>query len=94
MERCDSTIEAKIRLHQAAFRELVLSADDRRCSVSGLPILELLQAAHIISDRDERGQPDVTNGICLSILHRTADDRNLLGIDPDGRIVVADSVLG
>lgn len=94
IERRYSTIEAKVRLHQAEFRELVLSAYDRRCSVSGLPIPELLQAAHIIPDRDERGQPDITNGICLSILHHTAYDRNLLGIDPDGRIVVAESVLG
>ncbi len=93
IERRYSTIEAKVRLHQAEFRELVLSAYDRRCSVSGLPIPELLQAAHIIPDRDERGQPDITNGLCLSILHHTAYDRNLLGIDPDGRIVVAESVL-
>ncbi len=93
IERRYSTIEAKVRLHQAEFRELVLSAYDRRCSVSGLPIPELLQAAHIIPDRDERGQPDITNGICLSILHHTAYDRHLLGIDPDGRIIVADSVL-
>ncbi|WP_295409675.1 HNH endonuclease [uncultured Thiocystis sp.] len=93
IERRYSAIEAKVRLHQAEFRELVLSAYGRRCSVSGLPIPELLQAAHIIPDRDERGQPEITNGICLSILHHTAADRNRLGIDPDGRIVIADSVL-
>jgi len=84
IERRYSTIEAKVRLHQAEFRELILSAYGRRCSVSGLPIPELLQAAHIIPDHDERGQPDITNGICLSILHHTAYDRNLLGINPVG----------
>lgn len=93
IERRYSTIEAKVRLHQAEFRELVLSAYDRRGCVSGLPIPELLQAAHIIPDHDARGQPDISNGICLSILHHTAYDRNLLGINPDGRIVVAGPVL-
>ena len=94
IERRYGTIEAMVRLHQAEFRELVLSAYDRRCSVSGLPVPQRLQAAHIIPDRDERGQPDITNGLCLSIPHHTAYDRNLLGIDPDGQIVIAESVLG
>lgn len=93
IERHYRTIEAKVRLHQAEFRELELSAYDRRCSVSGLPVPELPQAAYITPDREERGQPDITNGICLSILHHTAYDRHLLGIDPDRLIIVADSVL-
>ena len=93
VDRRYSTIEAKVRLHQAEFRELVLSAYGRRCAVSGLPIPDLLQAAHIIPDRDERGRPEVRNGICLSTLHHAAYDRNLLGIDPDGCIHIAPSVL-
>jgi putative restriction endonuclease len=71
----------------------VLSAYGRRCAISGLPIPDLLQAAHIIPDRDERGRPEVPNGICLSTLHHAAYDRNLLGIDPDGQIHIAPSVL-
>ncbi len=93
IDRRYSTIEAKVRLHQAEFRELVLTAYDRRCAVSGLPIRALLEAAHIIPDRDERGRPEVRNGICLSTLHHAAYDRNLLGIDPDGRIVLSEAVL-
>jgi putative restriction endonuclease len=93
MDRRYSTVEAKVRLHQAEFRQLVLAAYGRRCAISGLPIPDLLEAAHIIPDRDERGRPEVGNGICLSTLHHTAYDRNLLGIDPDGRIHVAQSVL-
>ena len=42
---------------------------------------------------DERGRPEVTNGLCLSKLHHTAYDRNLLGIEPDGQIHIAESVL-
>lgn len=93
IDRRYSTIEAKVRLHQAEFRELVLGAYDRRCAISGLPIPGLLEAAHIIPDRDERGRPEVRNGLCLSSLHHTAYDHNLLGIDPGGRIHIAEAVV-
>jgi putative restriction endonuclease len=93
IDRRYSTIEANMRLHQAEFRQLVLAAYGRRCAISGLPIPDLLEASHIIPDRDERGRPEIQNGICLSTLHHSAYDRNLLGIDPDGRIHVARSVL-
>src|SRR5579862_5505509 len=79
-------VEAKKRLHQAVFRELVLDAYAGRCAVSGLPERRLLHAAHILPDRDERGLPVVSNGIAMSVLHHTAYDLNLLGIAPDGRI--------
>ncbi|WP_246156325.1 HNH endonuclease [Thiohalocapsa marina] len=93
IDRRYTTVEAKARLHQAEFRELVLGAYDRRCAVSGLPIPDLLEAAHIIPDRDVRGRPEITNGLCLSTIHHRAYDANLLGIDPDGRIHVAEAVL-
>src|SRR5215208_5557880 len=48
------------RLHQATFREAVLTAYGQRCAVSGLPEPRLLDAAHIVADRDEdAGQPVV-----------------------------------
>ena len=93
IDRRYTTIEAKVRLHQAAFRELVLNAYDRRCTISSLPIPDLLEAAHIIPDHDQRGRPEVSNGLCLSTLHHTAYDRNLLGIDPDGIVHIAEAVL-
>jgi hypothetical protein len=38
-----------------------------RCSLSGLPSKLLRDAAHIVSDKNERsGQPVVPNGILLS----------------------------
>ncbi|MFB1487689.1 MULTISPECIES: HNH endonuclease [unclassified Thiocapsa] len=93
LDRRYTTVEAKVRLHQGEFRELVLGAYDRRCAISGLPIAGLLEAAQIIPDRDDRGRPEVPNGLCLSSLHHGAYDRNLLGVDPDGRVVVAPAVL-
>jgi len=54
----------------------------------------LLDAAHIIADKDERlGQPLVENGIPLSKIHHAAFDAHLLGIDADYRIHVSDRLL-
>jgi putative restriction endonuclease len=79
------------RLHQASFREAVITAYDGRCAFSGLPEPILLDAAHIISDRDERqGQPVVPNGIPLSKIHHAAFDAHLIGIDPDYRLHVSE----
>ena len=82
------------RLHQATFREAVLTAYDNRCAISGLPEPRLLDAAHIVSDAHESmGQPLVTNGLPLSKLHHAAFDANLLGVDPDFRIHISETLL-
>ena len=84
----------KQRLHQISFRESVIAAYGGRCAVSGLPELLLLDAAHIIADRDELlGQPVVPNGIPLSKIHHAAFDAHLIGIDPDYRLHVSDRLL-
>jgi putative restriction endonuclease len=43
------------RLHQFSFSEAVLAAYGDRCAISWLPEPRLLDAAHIIADRDEWG---------------------------------------
>lgn len=81
----------KQRLHQASFRDAVISAYRGRCALSGLPEPMLLDAAHIISDGDEQlGQPVVPNGIPLSKIHHAAFDAHLIGIDPDYKVHVAE----
>lgn len=40
-------------------------------------------AAHIIPDREEGGEPPVTNGLALCKLHHTAFDAFFLSIRPD-----------
>ena len=85
----------KQRLHQASFREAVISAYRGRCSLSGLPEKRLLDAAHIIPDANEQlGQPVVPNGLPLSKIHHAAFDAYLIGIDPDYRVHVSDRLLG
>jgi putative restriction endonuclease len=85
----------KQRLHQASFREAVITAYDGRCAVSRLPEPILLDAAHIVADHDERlGHPVVPNGLPLSKIHHAAFDAHLLGIDPDYRLHVSERLLG
>jgi putative restriction endonuclease len=63
--------------------------------LSGLPEPLLLDAAHIVADKDERfGQPLVPNGIPLSKIHPAAFDAHLIGIDPDYRLHVSERLLG
>lgn len=84
----------KQRLHQASFRQIVLSAYGERCALSGLPEPQLLDAAHIIPDRDHKlGQPIVSNGLPLSKIHHAAFDSHLIGIDPDYRLHLSDRLL-
>lgn len=84
----------KQRLHQASFREAVISAYKGRCAISGLPEPLLLDAAHIVADKDEKlGQPVVPNGIPLSKIHHAAFDTHLIGIDPDYRLHVSERLL-
>lgn len=84
----------KQRLHQASFRMAVIAAYDGRCAVSGLRELALLDAAHIVADKDALlGQPVVTNGIPLSKIHHAAFDAHLIGIDPDCRVHVSERLL-
>jgi putative restriction endonuclease len=85
----------KQRLHQASFREAIINAYDGRCALSGMPEPLLLDAAHIISDKDEwYGQPVIPNGIPLSKIHHAAFDAHLIGIDPDYRLHVSGRLLG
>lgn len=82
---------AKSRKHQRAFRRRVLLAYGLRCALTGLPLPKLLQAAHIVADAKE-GEASVRNGIAMSYLHHAAYEQNLLGIDPDGTILLSESL--
>ena len=94
LERRYALRTVKQRLHQASFREAVITAYNGRCALSGLPEPILLDAAHIVADNDERlGQPVVPNGIPLSKIHHAAFDAHLIGIDPDFQLHVSDRLL-
>ena len=84
---------ARRRLHQRAFRELVLLAYRNQCALCRLRHSELLEAAHILPDSEPEGEPVVRNGIALCRLHHAAFDRFFVAVRPDRTIVVRADVL-
>ncbi len=91
--RAYATATVKVRLHQHRFRELVVSAYRDRCAVCRLAHPELLDAAHILPDRDERGRPEVPNGLSLCKIHHGAYDTEIMGVDPDYKVHIRGDVL-
>ena len=87
------TSNMKIRLHQRSFRERVLLAYQNQCTFCKLKHIELLDAAHIIPDSEEHGQPIVQNGLSLCKIHHAAFDKNIIGITPDFTIKVRRDIL-
>jgi putative restriction endonuclease len=64
--------QTRQRLHQGAFRDIVIAAYDCRCTVCRLGHDTLLDAAHIIPDNEVRGIPIVPNGLSLCKIHHAA----------------------
>lgn len=81
------------RIHQEGFRARVLSAYSGSCAVCLLRHSELLDAAHILSDRHEKGLPLVSNGLSLCKIHHAAFDLNILGIRPDLVVEIREDIL-
>lgn len=83
----------KRRLHQRSFRERVLNAYQNHCALCNLRHVELLDAAHIIGDSEETGEPIIQNGLALCKIHHAAFDQNIIGINPDYRIKIRHDIL-
>jgi putative restriction endonuclease len=82
----------KTRYHQPIFRARVIHAYEERCAVCRLPFTELLDAAHIKPD-SQGGSASINNGLSLCKIHHGAYDSNIIGIYPDYKIHVKESVL-
>jgi putative restriction endonuclease len=87
------TSTVKNRLHQKAFRERVLLAYRQQCAFCRLKYALLLDAAHIIPDGEELGDPIVNNGLSLCKIHHAAYDSNIIGVTPDYKIEVREDIL-
>ncbi|MCH4562185.1 HNH endonuclease [Halomonas sp. EGI 63088] len=85
--------EVKTRVHQAEFRARVMQAYSNRCAMTGLPVPQLLEAAHIIPDNHQASTVEVSNGISLTRLHHRAYDAGLVGIDTDYKIHLNEELL-
>lgn len=87
------TATVRTRLHQRSFRERVIEAYRSQCAFCRLRHRELLDAAHIVPDPEDAGEPIVSNGLALCKLHHAAFDSFMLGVTPDYRILVRQDVL-
>lgn len=87
------TVVSQRRMHQQGFRRRVLRAYQERCAICRLRHEELLDAAHILPDKDPRGEPLISNGLSLCKIHHAAFDRNVLGIRKDLVIDIRTDVL-
>src|SRR6266550_3794094 len=83
IERRYAVRETRVRLHQARFRGRVVPAYASQCAICRLKELRLLDAAHILGDLLEAGEPTVSNGLSLCAIHHRAFDQNLVGVSPD-----------
>lgn len=80
------------RLHQRQFRSRLLVAYQWRCAVCRLDFPPLLDGAHIIGDAESDGNPVVDNGLALCKIHHAAYDADLLGISPDYRVHISETL--
>lgn len=78
------TRAVKQRVHQAFFRDAVLSSYESTCCVTGLTLPECLIASHIVPwSEDERFRTDPTNGLCLSATFDRLFDSGLMTVTRD-----------
>ena len=87
------TRQVRQRMHQRSFRDRVLRAYQERCSICELRHSRLLDAAHIIPDKDEGGEPIISNGLALCKIHHAAYDSHYFGIRADYKIVVRPDIM-
>ena len=93
LERQYAVRAARVRLHQARFRGRVLEAYSNRCAICRLREGRLLDAAHIVGDLEEKGEPAVPNGLSLCSIHHRAFDQDLVGISPEYTVHVSKRLL-
>lgn len=80
----EKIVTVKQRLHQAFFRDAVISSYNNRCCVTGLPLVECLVAGHIVPwSVDELRRADPTNGVCMSATFDRLFDCGLVTIEDD-----------
>ncbi len=80
----EKIVTAKQRLHQAFFRDAVISSYNNRCCVTGLPLVECLVAGHIVPwSVDGLRRADPTNGVCMSATFDRLFDSGLVTIEDD-----------
>lgn len=77
-------VVVRARVNQAFFRAAVLAAYGSRCCITGLSVVQLLNASHIVPWKDDvKNRTNPRNGLCLNPVHDRAFDCGLLTVTPD-----------
>jgi putative restriction endonuclease len=86
----DREAVVRVRVNQAFFRSMVLAAHNHQCCITGLSIVELLNASHIVPwSKDKENRVNPQNGICLNALHDRAFDRGFITVLPNFTVKVS-----
>jgi len=77
-------VTVKRRMHQAFFRDAVLSAHEGICCVTGISIRQSLIASHIVPwSVNEKLRADPMNGLCLTATFDRLFDSGLMTVEQD-----------
>jgi putative restriction endonuclease len=93
IERTYALRQTRFRIHQARFRGRVVPAYRQQCAICRLKEVRLLEAAHIVGDAEEAGDPVVSNGLALCSIHHRAYDHHLVAVSPDYEVRVSPRLL-
>jgi putative restriction endonuclease len=93
IERRYAVRETRFRLHQARFRGKILVAYRSLCAICRLKESRLLEAAHIVGDPEEHGEPVISNGLSLCSIHHRAFDQDLVGVSAEYEVYVSRRLL-
>jgi putative restriction endonuclease len=84
----------KQRVHQAFFRDAVMSSYNYTCCITGLTVKECLIASHIVPwSISEEYRADPTNGLCLSSTFDRLFDSGMITISSDMNVKVSERLL-
>ena len=80
----------KTRIHQAFFRDVILSSYEETCCITGLRIPECLVASHIVPwSVSEQHRTDPHNGLCLSATFDRLLDRGLITVSEKLEVLIS-----
>ena len=82
------------RVGQGYYRQKIIERWEGECPVSGLSIIPILIASHIVpwSQSNDEEKLDVNNGILLSPNVDALFDKHLISFENDGLILISDKV--
>lgn len=84
----------KTRVNQNFFRQVVLASYQNKCCITGITVVELLNASHIVPwSVDSTNRLNPRNGLSLNALHDRAFDRGFITITTGYTIKVSKCIL-